>query len=160
MKYGFLNVLVCHLGQDRIIAKAWKMQWTDDVWIPLSQMIHDFKVRKTDKALPFDHWKILQHSLLMACHNVCDNASAVAVAVFTQRRAATTSRFILCLSRRLKVTPNFFKNRFLFLVSSCSSRSFSFINNAFTYVSTLVVIRAYAPTGRVANSFTGSLDIT
>ncbi len=70
---GKNKVIFCSWGPDN--CKAWKMQWTDDVWVPLSQMIHDFKVRKTDKALPFDEWKILQHNLLMACHNVCDNAS-------------------------------------------------------------------------------------
>ena len=70
---GKNKVIFCSWGPDN--CKAWKMQWTNDVWLPLSQMIRDFKIRKTERALPFDQWKTLQHELLSACHNVCDNAS-------------------------------------------------------------------------------------
>lgn len=67
------KVIFCSWGPDN--CKAWKMQWTNDVWLPLSQMIRDFKNRKTERALPFDQWRTLQHELLSACHNVCDNES-------------------------------------------------------------------------------------
>lgn len=68
---GKKKVIFCSWGPDN--CKAWKMDWTDEVWIPLSRLIHDFKIRKTKEALPFDKWQALQQEVIMACHNVCDN---------------------------------------------------------------------------------------
>jgi len=68
------KVIFCSWGPDN--CRAWKMHWTEDVWGPLCDIVHDFRKRKSEDAVPFDQWKILQHRLRNACHTVC-NESAI-----------------------------------------------------------------------------------
>ena len=67
------KVIFCSWGKDK--CRAWRMTWDDELWGVLSTLIHDFRVTKTDKALSFDDWKLLQYRLLEACHRICDEAT-------------------------------------------------------------------------------------
>ena len=68
---GNNKVIFCSWGLDK--CRAWKMDWTDDVWIPLSNLIMEFK--DTKKTGTWERYKLLQFRLKSACMDLCNNAS-------------------------------------------------------------------------------------
>lgn len=69
---GNNKVIFCSWGPDK--CRAWKMEWTDDVWIPLSNMIMNFKNTKTSPT-SWDEYSVLQYRLKRACMDLCNNAT-------------------------------------------------------------------------------------
>ena len=69
------KVIFCSWGTDK--CRAWKMEWTDDVWIPLSNLIMEFKESKTTGT--WEKFSLLQYRLRTACNKICNNAKPLYV---------------------------------------------------------------------------------
>lgn len=69
---GNNKVIFCSWGLDT--CRAWKMEWTDDVWVPLSNLIMEFKNSKKGEA-SWETYKVLQYRLKRACMDLCNNAT-------------------------------------------------------------------------------------
>ena len=70
---GHDKVIFCSWGPDA--CRAWKMHWDDNLWNLLCQMMQDLKNTKTDQALSWEDWTLLQYRLKSACHNACNEAT-------------------------------------------------------------------------------------
>lgn len=68
---GHDKVIFCSWGLDK--CRAWRMEWTDNVWVPLSNLIMEFKNTKENGS--WDKYSVLQYRLKRACMELCDNAT-------------------------------------------------------------------------------------
>lgn len=68
---GHNKVIFCSWGLDK--CRAWRMEWTDEVWIPLSNLIMEFK--NTKQTGTWDKYSVLQYRLKRACMELCNNAT-------------------------------------------------------------------------------------
>jgi len=66
------KVIFCSWGPKK--CRAWKLEFDNELWDLLCQMMVDLKHTKTPKALSFEQWSIVQYRLRTACHNACNKA--------------------------------------------------------------------------------------
>lgn len=69
------KVIFCSWGPK--MCRAWKLEFDNELWDLLCQLMSDLKKTKTPDALSFEQWSIVQYRLKTACHNACNKAKSI-----------------------------------------------------------------------------------